>query len=77
MQYSDRRTPTIHLKDKWLDDASFSTGTALNVRVMPGCLVITTEEANITKSKQLLKQIQQTQEHISEAATTLYNSKIS
>ncbi|HFI5336320.1 SymE family type I addiction module toxin [Serratia liquefaciens] len=33
-----------HPEGGWLDDAGFETGTALKVRVMPGCLVLTTQE---------------------------------
>ncbi|ELI7922620.1 SymE family type I addiction module toxin [Yersinia enterocolitica] len=36
--------PAITLKGCWLEGAGFKTGTALKVRVMPGCLVITAQE---------------------------------
>jgi toxic protein SymE len=35
---------SITLKGNWLDDAGFTTGTKLKIRVMPGCLVLTAEE---------------------------------
>jgi toxic protein SymE len=38
------KATSITLKGSWLDDAGFKTGTALKVRVMPGCLVLTAEE---------------------------------
>ncbi|NMP26574.1 endoribonuclease SymE [Rahnella sp. SAP-1] len=37
-------SPAITLKGNWLEDAGFETGTALKVRVVPGCLVLTTQE---------------------------------
>ncbi|PXZ04778.1 SymE family type I addiction module toxin [Gilliamella apicola] len=39
----DDSIPAIHLKVKWLNQAGFTTGTPLIIRVMQGCLVITTE----------------------------------
>ncbi|WP_348996383.1 SymE family type I addiction module toxin [Lelliottia wanjuensis] len=32
----------MRLKGNWMEEAGFATGTSLDVRVMPGCLVITT-----------------------------------
>ncbi|WP_422389568.1 SymE family type I addiction module toxin [Candidatus Regiella endosymbiont of Tuberolachnus salignus] len=37
------RYPQIKLKGKWLEQAGFTTGTPLTVRVMDGCLVITSQ----------------------------------
>jgi toxic protein SymE len=37
------RYPQVKLKGKWLEQAGFLTGTPLAVRVMDGCLVITTQ----------------------------------
>ncbi|CNL05932.1 SymE family type I addiction module toxin [Yersinia aldovae] len=37
--------PTITLKGYWLEDAGFTTGTPLKIRVMPGCLVLTAQES--------------------------------
>ena len=37
------RYPQIKLKGKWLEQAGFTTGTPLAVRVMNGCLVITSQ----------------------------------
>lgn len=39
-----KKATSITLKGGWLDDAGFVTGTALKVRVMPGCLVLTAQE---------------------------------
>lgn len=36
--------PSIHLKGHWLIDARFGTGTPVDVRVMPDCLIITRQE---------------------------------
>nr|WP_128176622.1 SymE family type I addiction module toxin [[Pantoea] beijingensis] len=38
------KATSITLKGDWLADAGFETGTPLKVRVMPGCLVLTTQE---------------------------------
>src|SRR5699024_470631 len=64
-------TPTIHLKGKWLNAAGFTTGSAVIVRVMPGCLVITTEQEHIIKQQQLLDQIQQAEKRIAHLADEL------
>jgi toxic protein SymE len=34
---------SITLKGYWLEDAGFTTGTPLKIRVMPGCLVLTAQ----------------------------------
>ncbi|MEI2264964.1 SymE family type I addiction module toxin [Erwinia sp. CGal63] len=36
--------PSIHLKGHWLGEVGFETGTPINVRVMPDCLIITRQE---------------------------------
>jgi len=33
---------SLRLNGRWMEEAGFTTGTKLDVRVMPGCLVITT-----------------------------------
>ena len=38
-----RRIPWIQLKGDWLQQAGFEIDTPLKIRVMDGCLVITTE----------------------------------
>ncbi|MFE8663986.1 SymE family type I addiction module toxin [Serratia nevei] len=38
------KATAITLKGGWLNDAGIETGAALKVRVMPGCLVLTTQE---------------------------------
>ncbi|MGG7448519.1 endoribonuclease SymE [Kosakonia oryzendophytica] len=36
--------PAVTLKGHWLTEAGFETGTPLEVRVMPGCLILTAQE---------------------------------
>ncbi|MFK8257991.1 endoribonuclease SymE [Erwinia sp. AnSW2-5] len=38
------RVPAITLKGAWLKEAGFDTGTPLNVRVLPGCLILSAQE---------------------------------
>ena len=33
---------SLRLNGRWIEEAGFTTGTKIDVRVMPGCLVITT-----------------------------------
>ncbi|MFC0075291.1 SymE family type I addiction module toxin [Samsonia erythrinae] len=40
----DISTPAINISGKWLDEAGFTTGLPLKLRVMPGCLVITAQD---------------------------------
>ncbi|EBQ5258768.1 TPA: endoribonuclease SymE [Salmonella enterica] len=49
------RIPAITLKGQWLEDAGFTTGTQVDVRVMNGCIVLTAqqpqpEESELTQS---------------------------
>ncbi|GKW22371.1 hypothetical protein PEC302107_41000 [Pectobacterium araliae] len=37
-------TPAINIAGQWLKEAGFSTGQPLKLRVMPGCIVITTQD---------------------------------
>ncbi|WP_317984064.1 SymE family type I addiction module toxin [Affinibrenneria salicis] len=37
---ADTSTPAINISGKWLQEAGFSTGQSLKLRVMPGCLVL-------------------------------------
>ncbi|WOA50886.1 SymE family type I addiction module toxin [Dickeya solani] len=37
-------TPAINIAGQWLKDAGFTTGQALKLRIMPGCIVITTQD---------------------------------
>jgi len=39
----DRAVPWIQMKGYWLEQAGFSIDTPITVRVMEGCLVLTTE----------------------------------
>ncbi|WP_435928486.1 SymE family type I addiction module toxin [Dryocola sp. BD613] len=34
------RSASLRLNDTWMEDAGFTTGTKIDVRVIPGCLVI-------------------------------------
>ena len=36
------RSASLRLNGTWMEEAGFTTGTKIDVRVMPGCLVITT-----------------------------------
>ena len=41
-RFEDRqRIPAIIMKGQWLEAAGFTTGTTFDVRVMPGCIVLT------------------------------------
>ncbi|GCG42758.1 toxic peptide regulated by antisense sRNA symR [Escherichia coli] len=43
-RYPDyRRIPAITLKGQWLEAAGFATGTAVDVKVMEGCIVLTAQ----------------------------------
>ncbi|HAT1575908.1 TPA: type I addiction module toxin, SymE family [Raoultella ornithinolytica] len=46
------RSASLRLNGRWMEEAGFTTGTPLDVRVMPGCLVITTrpEETPLMKA---------------------------
>jgi endo-1,4-beta-D-glucanase Y len=41
---SQAKVPWLQLKGHWLDQAGFSIDTPVRVRVMEGCLVLTTEQ---------------------------------
>ena len=44
-RYPDyRRTPAINMKGQWLEEAGFASGTAVEVKVMKGCIVLTTQQ---------------------------------
>ena len=44
-RYPDyRRTPSITMKGQWLEEAGFATGTAVEVKVMKGCIVLTARQ---------------------------------
>ncbi|QTF07881.1 type I toxin-antitoxin system SymE family toxin [Brenneria izadpanahii] len=40
----DTSTPAINISGKWLQEAGFSSGQPLKLRVMPGCIVITVQD---------------------------------
>ena len=39
------RIPAITLKGQWLEDAGFTTGSKLDLKVMEGCIVLTVKPA--------------------------------
>lgn len=44
-RYPDyRRTPAITMKGQWLEAAGFACGTAVEVKVMKGCIVLTAQQ---------------------------------
>ncbi|MCA6939342.1 SymE family type I addiction module toxin [Pectobacterium versatile] len=40
----NHNTPAINIAGQWLKDAGFTTGQPLKLRIMPGCIVITTQD---------------------------------
>ncbi len=56
---------SLRLNGRWMEEAGFTTGTKLDVRVMPGCLVITTRPTDtpliqvLNKAKELPEYEQQ------------------
>jgi len=56
-RYPDyRRTPAITMKGQWLEDAGFTTGTAVEVKVMKGCIMLTAQPQE-TELMQSLRQV--------------------
>lgn len=53
------RIPAITLKGQWLEDAGFTTGTQVDVRVMNGCIVLTAQQPQPEESElmQSLRQV--------------------
>ncbi len=53
------RIPAITLKGQWLEAAGFATGTAVDVKVMEGCIVLTAQPPAAEESKlmQSLRQV--------------------
>lgn len=49
------RSASLRLNGHWMEEAGFTTGTPLDVRVMPGCLVITTRQEETSFMKDLNK----------------------
>ena len=51
--------PAITLKGQWLETAGFATGTAVDVKVMEGCIVLTAQPTAIEESElmQSLRQV--------------------
>lgn len=47
------RSASLRLNGHWMEEAGFTTGTKLDVRVMPGCLVITTRPVETPLMKEL------------------------
>ena len=44
------RIPAITLKGQWLEAAGFTTGTAVDVKVMEGCIVLTAQQSELMQS---------------------------
>ncbi|ECK9409993.1 TPA: endoribonuclease SymE [Salmonella enterica subsp. enterica serovar Decatur] len=53
------RIPAITLKGQWLEDAGFTTGTQVDVKVMNGCIVLTAQQPQPEESElmQSLRQV--------------------
>ncbi|WP_099350312.1 endoribonuclease SymE [Erwinia amylovora] len=51
--------PAVTLKGGWLREAGFDTGTAVNVRVLPGCLILTAQEPQPVTEPEVLSQLRQ------------------
>ena len=53
------RIPAITLKGQWLEAAGFATGTAVDVKVMEGCIVLTAQPPAAAESElmQSLRQV--------------------
>ena len=47
------RSASLRLNGTWMEEAGFTTGTKIDVRVMPGCLVITTRPVETPLMKEL------------------------
>lgn len=65
------RHPQIKLKGKWLEQAGFTTGTPLTVRVMDGCLVITSKPQPSLMDTMLQPAEQLSEERQQELATMI------
>ncbi|HCR58844.1 MAG TPA: hypothetical protein DIW62_14415 [Raoultella sp.] len=52
------RSASLRLNGTWMEEAGFTTGTKLDVRVMPGCLVITTRPIDTPLMQILNKSIE-------------------
>ena len=52
------RSASLRLNGIWMEEAGFATGTKLDVRVMPGCLVITTRPIDTPLMQILNKSIE-------------------
>ncbi len=53
---------SLRLNGRWMEEAGFTTGTKLDVRVMPGCLVITARPT-VTSLMQVLNKTKELPEH--------------
>lgn len=53
------RIPAITLKGQWLEDAGFTTGSKLDIKVMEGCIVLTAQQPQPEESElmQSLRQV--------------------
>ncbi|ASG89749.1 endoribonuclease SymE [Salmonella enterica] len=53
------RIPALTLKGQWLEDAGFTIGTQVDVKVMNGCIVLTAQQSQPEESElmQSLRQV--------------------
>ncbi|WP_278427046.1 endoribonuclease SymE [Pantoea dispersa] len=55
-RYPDyRRIPAVTMKGQWLEEAGFASGTAVEVKVMKGCIVLTARQ----KEDELMQSLRQ------------------
>ncbi|EPO6660944.1 TPA: endoribonuclease SymE [Klebsiella aerogenes] len=48
-----QRIPALTMKGQWLETAGFATGTAVDLKVMNGCIVITAKPAALRQVSKL------------------------
>ncbi|EOF5965431.1 SymE family type I addiction module toxin [Salmonella enterica] len=50
-------TPTLNLSGKWLNEAGFSTGTSVTVKISDGCIVLMAENNEVRELREQLYQV--------------------
>lgn len=53
------RSAGLRLKGDWLEEAGFKTDTPVDVRVLPGCLILTAQEPQPVTEPEVLTQLRQ------------------
>jgi len=53
------RCAGLRLKEDWLEEAGFKTDTPVDVRVLPGCLILTAQEPQPVTEPEVLIQLRQ------------------